>query len=195
MNEANPDVIESPRLRLVPMGAAVLRKLRDGDIRGADALVGASGFDRLDDGPRWIGLRLSQIESNPALETRLMRAIVLRDANVIAGHIGFHAEPDAPYLIEIGLRGLEIGYTVHEPYRRQGIATEAVRAMIEWAQTVHGVDSFVASISPANTPSLRLVRRLGFQKVSSHVDDVDGPEDIYVLFTTDVHSAAKPQPN
>jgi [ribosomal protein S5]-alanine N-acetyltransferase len=37
----------------------------------------------------------------------------------------------------------------------------------------------VLSISPDNTPSLRLAAALGFKKIGSHVDEDDGVEDIY----------------
>ena len=126
-------------------------------------------------------LRLGQLREDPETKPWLLRGIVLAESRVLVGHIGFHAKPDAPYLREFGLRGVEVGYAVFSPYRKQGYAGEAVRILFEWAHRERGIDRFIASVSPANLPSLALIRRLGFQRVSSHVDPEDGPEDIFEL--------------
>jgi RimJ/RimL family protein N-acetyltransferase len=57
---------------------------------------------------------------------------------------------------------------------------------MRWARDEHGITEFVVSISPGNTPSLRLAASLGFVKVGSHIDEVDGLEDIFRLTYTEV---------
>jgi hypothetical protein len=52
---------------------------------------------------------------------------------------------------------------------------------MRWAQTLHGVSAFAVTISPDNCPSLALVKSLGFVRVASHTDEVDGVEDIFLL--------------
>jgi RimJ/RimL family protein N-acetyltransferase len=42
------------------------------------------------------------------------------------------------------------------------------------------VRRFIVSVSPNNTPSLALIARFGFARIGQQVDDVDGPEDIYL---------------
>jgi RimJ/RimL family protein N-acetyltransferase len=74
---------------------------------------------------------------------------------------------------------VEFGFGVLEPWRRQGIATEASEAVMRWAGEQHQVQRFVLSISPDNVPSLGLAAKLGFRKVGSHIDEHDGPEDIF----------------
>ena len=59
--------------------------------------------------------------------------------------------------------------------RRRGYATEAVRALLAWAEQ-QGTHHFIASIAPDNAASLALVRRLGFQETGRHWDDEDGEE-------------------
>ena len=49
-----------------------------------------------------------------------------------------------------------------------------------WAQTTFGVCRFVASVSPTNEPSLRLIARFGFQRVGEHIDEIDGIEHIFM---------------
>ena len=75
---------------------------------------------------------------------------------------------------------VEIGYKVQPEYRRQGVATEVVRAMFDWAHG-QGVDLFRASVSPDNVPSLAIVRGLGFQQVGVQIDDIDGEELVFHL--------------
>ena len=72
----------------------------------------------------------------------------------MAGDAGFHGQPD-----ENGR--VEVGYMVLSPYRRQGLAEEAVRALLAWAVAEQGVTRFQACISPDNIPSLNLIRKLG----------------------------------
>jgi RimJ/RimL family protein N-acetyltransferase len=50
---------------------------------------------------------------------------------------------------------------------------------MRWAYDHHEITEFVVSISPNNIPSLRLAKSLGFERVGSHIDEVDGLEDIF----------------
>jgi len=92
----------------------------------------------------------------------------------------FHDPPWAAQLDEYAPGGVELGYTIFAPYRRQGYATEAANALMTWAQAEHKITRFVVSISPQNLPSLALAARLGFHKVGTQIDDEDGPEDVFV---------------
>jgi len=85
-----------------------------------------------------------------------------------------------------------VGYSVFDPYRRRGYATEVVRALIDWASREHGIHHFVASISPGNEPSLALVRRLGFKHTGQHWDEEDGEE---LEFELKLKAAAKEIPS
>ena len=150
-------------------------------------LVGAPGFEGtahqggggpqvLDDGDVGHGaLGPAVVGSGPAGEFHARFAI----ASVACVVARSHAAPDHESLLELGLTGLEFGYTVFTPHRRKGYAKEAAAALMGWAQEKHGIDSFVVSISPDNAPSLAVARALGFRKVASHIDPVDGLEDIF----------------
>src|SRR5215475_6522592 len=83
--------------------------------------------------------------------------------------------PGADYLRELVPNGVEYGYTVFSPFRRQGYAREACEALMRWAYQEHQVKRFVVSIRPDNLPSRRLAEQLGFQRIGSQVDEVDGP--------------------
>ena len=97
------------------------------------------------------------------------------------GHAGFHGAP--------GTNGpgkpdaLEFGYTVFEEFRGRGYATEAARALMAWAQHEHAIRHFIASVSPGNTASLAIVRKLGFVETGTLWDEEDGEELIFELAT------------
>ena len=171
--------IHSTRLDLIPLTPPVIRALLAGDHGAAGRLLGvcwpadcAVHTDALE-------MRLDQLDADPGLQPWLMRAMVLRENGVAVGTIGFHSAPGHESLAELAPGAAEFGYEVTAAYRRQGLASEAILALIRWAQEQHGVERFVVSISPDNEPSLGLAAKLGFRKIGWHMDEVDGPEDIF----------------
>lgn len=97
----------------------------------------------------------------------------------MVGHIGFHSRPGEKYLEELAPGGVELGWTVFDGERRRGYAREAAEGLMEWAHRLQGVTLFVVSVSPTNLASLELARRLGFRRIGFHIDEEDGPEDIF----------------
>jgi len=123
---------------------------------------------------RFLSFRLRQIAEDPSRAPWFVRAIVRRDEErQMIGHIGFHGPPGVNARKQP--QAVEIGYTIFPEYRRQGYATEAVRALLGWAEG-KGIHHFIASIGPQNAPSLAIARRLGFREVGRHWDDEDGEE-------------------
>ena len=173
--------ILSDRLVLVSMKPAFLEACLAGD-SSASRLIGLGEIP--DDWlrqRRLMRMRLDQMRRDPALETWLLRAIILRREQAMIGHIGFHDRPGAEYLRDLASGGAELGYSNFPPFRRRGFATEACAALMGWASREHHVKRFVVSISPENVPSLRIAAHFGFRKICSHIDKEDGPEDILLL--------------
>jgi RimJ/RimL family protein N-acetyltransferase len=83
---------------------------------------------------------------------------------------------------------VEIGYTIHEQFRRRGLASEAANGMARWAGRAGG-RVLRASISPDNDPSLALVRRAGFVQVGEQYDERDGLE---LVFERSIQSSDMP---
>src|SRR6266566_1783841 len=98
-------------------------------------------------------------------------------------HAGFHGPPGVNAVKAPD--AVEVGYSIFEPHRRRGYATEVVRALIEWASREHSIQRFIASISPENEPSLALARRLGFKHIGQHWDEEDGEELEFELRISD----------
>jgi ribosomal-protein-alanine N-acetyltransferase len=61
-----------------------------------------------------------------------------------------------------------VAYEVFPQYWGHGLATEACRCMIEWLIGALGVRQFAAEVDSLNSASLRLLERLGFERVSLH---------------------------
>jgi ribosomal-protein-alanine N-acetyltransferase len=169
-------VIQSDRLDLVWLSPDLIEGLLAGRHAEAERSCGfAVPADWPDDhDARFLAFRLKQAREDPTQSPWLVRAIVLRGPErLMIGNIGFHGAPGhnarkAPCAVEIG-------YRVFAEHRRRGYATEAVRALLNWARA-QGIDHFVASVGPETEPSLAIVRQLGFREVGRHWDDEDGEE-------------------
>lgn len=173
--------ILSPRLRLWSMSHEfLLASIADDKLAAARELQAALSSEWLSEKDLQV-LRLGDLRNDPAARPWLLRAIIETATNQMVGHIGFHTRPNPDYLQEICPGAVEIGYTVYPPFRRRGFAREATLAMFRWASETHPVRDFIASCSPQNEPSRRLLATLGFERIGSHLDEVDGPEDIFRL--------------
>jgi len=177
MPEFEP-TIHTERLDLILMTPAFLEVAIGGDQSQAEHLLGVPIPANWWPVSPHVQSRLEQAQRNPALEPWLGRAIVLRAAQTMLGSIAFHMAAEPEPVRPLGPGGVEFGYTIFAPFRRQGYATEASQALMGWAQQ-QGVTRFVLSISPQNQPSLRIAAHFGFVKIGSQMDEEDGLEDIY----------------
>jgi len=175
-------VIRTERLELHQLSVPFLDALLDGRREEAGRigrLVLPDGWPD-DHDARFLRFRLDQLRRDPEAEQWLVRAVVLPDdERPMVGHAGFHGRPGVN-----GLRrpdALEVGYTIFEPFRGRGYATEVVTGLVRWGRSEHGVRTFVASIGPWNAPSLRVVEKLGFREVGTQWDDEDGEELVFEL--------------
>jgi RimJ/RimL family protein N-acetyltransferase len=169
--------IQTARFELVSMSLHFMQLLLERDLDGAEAEIGATVPpempDRLDD---FLQFRIADLSIDPAAQPWLGRAIVQAEpggTRRVVGSCGFHAPPGPDGRVEVG-------YRVEPPYRRQGVASEVVRALFDWARE-QGVDRFRASVSPGNVPSLAIIDRLGFRQVGVQIDDIDGEELVFEL--------------
>ncbi len=104
----------------------------------------------------------------------------LSDARVIGDLVLFHLDPQAG--------SAEVGWVVHPEVSRQGLATEAVRALIDTAFSVYGLRRVTARILAGNTRSLALAERVGMRREAHHVEsawcaDGWGDELVYALLS------------
>jgi RimJ/RimL family protein N-acetyltransferase len=169
--------IRTARFELVSMSLPFMQLLVARDLAAAEAEIGASLPvdlpDQLDD---FLQFRIADLTVDPDAQPWLGRAIVLTKpdgSRVTIGTCGFHSPPGPDGRVEIG-------YRIQPEYRRQGVATEAVHALFDWAQAC-GVDRFRASVAPDNVGSLAIIGGLGFRQVGVQIDDIDGEELVFEL--------------
>lgn len=82
-------------------------------------------------------------------------AIVRLADGLAVGDAGFHGPP--------GDAGeVEVGYALVPAGRGAGLATEAVKLLMEWALAQPGVRAVSARVEPGNDASVRVLERLGF---------------------------------
>lgn len=68
-------------------------------------------------------------------------------------------------------RSLGIGYCFDEPAWGNGYATEAVRAMLQWAYCVLDLNRVEAELDTRNAASARVLEKLGFEREGLRRED------------------------
>ncbi len=170
-------IIQTNRLDLVSLSPAFIEAVLASDRAGAEAIAGLTlPSDWPDEhDSRFLRRRLDQMRGDPSSQQWLVRAMALRtQQRPMVGHIGFHGSPEA-------VGRAEMGYTVLPNCRRRGYATEAARALMDWAAGEHRVHRFFVSIAPDNGSSLAMAARLGFRQVGKQIDEEDGLEYVFEL--------------
>lgn len=150
-------VISTPRLRLELIGPEEAERMLGGhreptwhpDYPREDDLDGISMISRTAGDLSWCA-----------------RHVVRAHDGLVVGSIGFFGPP-APE--DDGVLEAEIGYGLVEDARRRGVATEAVRGMLEQTDRL-GV-RVRASVAPDNTPSVRLLVSCRFTELRGSDDE------------------------
>ena len=170
--------VRSARLELPLLSLAQLEEAGQGRVRGIaaelDAVISSEWAHEV---RRLAAFRARQVREQPADAPWLLRAIIRDEPGLpreAIGHVNFHGAPDDSGRVEIG-------YTLLPGARGQGYAIETVRALFAWANRVHGVRRFRASVAPDNERSLNLITKLGFVQTGEQWDPEDGRELVYEL--------------
>lgn len=171
---SNNLVLPTERLTLqgvTPASAAELAAGGDGD------------FAWVEDGP-FEGTREAAGMTIKAYEAGVHRpefglfVLVRREDGRAIGGMGFHGAPD-----EDGRA--EVGYDLAESARGQGYATEALRALSDWALARDDVRSLCATIEPDNAASQRVIARAGYSRATVAEEHAYGETEtglrLYVL--------------
>jgi len=140
----------TPRLELRPLPAAAARAL-PADREAARRILGSELS------PGWPQPDLLDIlpMQAPGTEEFGVRVMIERETGMVVGDVGLLGPPD-----ENGV--VEIGYSVVPDRRGRGYATEAARALTEWALRRQDVEAVVAGCRVDNAASIRTLERIGF---------------------------------
>jgi len=89
--------------------------------------------------------------------TGMRWGLTLRGSDDLIGSVGFYKWVKKTHQVETG-------YDLDPDYWGQGLMTEAMTAIVQYAFDVMKVNRIEALVSPRNKGSQRLVRRLGFRR-------------------------------
>lgn len=172
--------IETERLllRLVPLAGLAASAAKD-----AEATQRLIGLNLPEEwfAESWVSeLRLNQWKNDPEYGPWSIRAVALKETGQIVGNFNCHDRPRPFQFHDQSGLAVEMGYTIFEPWRRQGFAFEMINAFMAHAR-VQNVRWVLLSVSPENQLSLALARKLGAEHIGSQIDEKDGPEDIFLI--------------
>jgi ribosomal-protein-alanine N-acetyltransferase len=98
--------------------------------------------------------------------------IILNSSSCSVGGIGFAGLPDND-------GSTEIGYALDKKFRGQGIATEAVQALSEWAFQDAGLRVIRAETPVNNVGSQRVLEKNKFQKTGQKTLALENPMQVF----------------
>ena len=140
----------------------LLRTLTDDDV-AIVRILRKDWFDSDEDALEWIRWANDKTDKmNPHTFF-----VWLAQTNQLIGSVHFYAKPELDYEVELG-------YMITEEYRGKGYATEAVKAIIEYAFQQAGQEYLLALIDFDNSASRRVVEKLGFAYHGVRVVEIEG---------------------
>ena len=145
-----PLQVETPRLVLVAWTEELLDDLRP---LGADVPEGWPDEEL----QGLLDLYAGWLRDHPGVLGYGPWIAVDRDERVVVGSAGFVGRPRDGEV--------ELGFGTVPEARGRGYATEAAAGLVEWALEQPGVERVVARCDPANAPSIRVLEKLGFERV------------------------------
>jgi RimJ/RimL family protein N-acetyltransferase len=95
--------------------------------------------------------------------------VIRRADHQVIGDVGFMGPPDDTGAVNVGC-------AITDDARRQGYATEALAAVLEWASRQPGLTCVIADTTRSNLASQRLLERVGLHRVGE-----DGELIYYML--------------
>jgi RimJ/RimL family protein N-acetyltransferase len=150
-HDASPAaVIETPRLRLRPFQDSDLDNLAR-LYANADVMRYIGDGKTLDRPNTW--RQIATFRGHQQLRGFSTWAIEDRASGQFVGECG-------PWFPE-GWPMLEVGWLIDPTWQRQGLATEAGRAWLDWSFQNLGVEQICSIIAPANEASARVAAKLG----------------------------------
>jgi [ribosomal protein S5]-alanine N-acetyltransferase len=167
--------VHTARLELSPLSAEAIEALLDGDADRLRSLTGAEF-------PLPVAPPPYMADSLPVVRDRLRShseeagwwnwLVQRQDTGEALGSVAFGGVPDPTGAVLIG-------YAMYPDGEGYGYATEAVRALVEWAFAQPEV-RVVRALAPVwNTPAVHVAEKVGMRPVASNEDDEVGEVLVY----------------
>ena len=95
-----------------------------------------------------------------------------RETRSLIGHIGLSPARGS----------VEVGYAIEQRLHGNGLATEALTAVTEWAVTELGLPEILGVVEAANVPSCRVLEKAGFVRDAEEEKTVAGRSYTIVVY-------------
>lgn len=137
------------------------RRWRDSDLASLLEVYGD------EDAMRWVG------DGSPLTRDEAVRWLEVTNNNYATRGYGMFALESLETGDVIGFIGIvhpgsqpepEVKYALGRQHWGKGLATEAVRATVEYGRNAHGLKRIIATTAPANTASHRVLLKCGFER-------------------------------
>jgi RimJ/RimL family protein N-acetyltransferase len=146
----------------------VLRPYNDGDLENLHALYSLPEVARwlyygpatLEESREKLGRRIASTELTE--ERGLQAAVELRDGTYVGDVVLFYASVEH--------KTVEIGFSFHPAQQGNGYATEAARALLDWAFD-QGFHRVIGRLEARNTASARVLEKLGMRREALLVEN------------------------
>ncbi len=161
-------MIQTQRLFLISSNAEVLHAAVEQDWPTLSRLLGGVDFaDHWTHFPEALLWMRDYLQESPHEAEWWNYLFILRSEARLVGSGGFKGlpEPDG---------SVEIGYEIADAYQGRGLATEAARALADWAVQQPGVKALTAHTLAEENASTAILRKLGFAFVEEKIDLEDG---------------------
>ncbi|MFI2751866.1 GNAT family N-acetyltransferase [Cellulomonas sp. P22] len=165
---------DARQVRIVPLDAATLTALADGDLTTAN-LTSPVPLTACFADVAWRGvwrMRSAQVTADASVARWVTGAVWDTRLALAVGRAGFHDAPDAAGMVEVG-------YAIDPALRRRGYGRAALEALLARADADPDIRVVRACISPTNVASLALATAHGFAAVGEEWDEVDGLEIVH----------------
>lgn len=164
--------LSSQRLLLPPLSPEALVALMNNDRAAAEHAVGAR-FPASAIVPPLMSDVLAFFHAIAAAGPKSAawgaRAYIASNTREVVGMGGFTGPPDEDGQVTMG-------YSIYPQFQRRGYASEAARALADWAMRQPGVTRIQATIAPRNVASERVAAYAGMRRTEATEEDPDeGP--------------------
>lgn len=163
------DQIETERLILIPFTLKICEEIINQDFTslrniGFNPAISWPDEDFMRTLPKII-YNLKKVISPTGFENWM---IIKKDSNEIIGDVGFKGFSSIS-------SSCDIGYGLAVEHRKKGFASEAIKAMLDWAFSVDGIDEVTASCLIQNLDSKKLLERFHFKTIAQ--------DDFYIYWS------------
>jgi ribosomal-protein-alanine N-acetyltransferase len=161
-------IISTHRLTLMPTTPEFIELLLAEDYSRAGDLLNVSvpaGWPHDEAAQAGLHIHLQALHEDAGDLLWRIRLMVLREGRKVVGSINLKGPPR-----DNG--DVEIGWGISAEHRRQGLAVEAARAVMEWVFSQEAVKRVIATIPEDNVASIKVAERLGMQRTEERKRDL-----------------------